>query len=142
MPRDKGATVLCGGETVVGPGGPDRPGYFYRPTVLTGIKPEMRVATEEVFGPVALLFVVDDADEALAAANGTEFGLGSSVWTRDAEERERFVEGLVAGQVFVNGMVVSMPQLPFGGVKASGIGRELAAPGIREFCNVKSVWVA
>ncbi|MGA8727022.1 MAG: aldehyde dehydrogenase family protein [Acidimicrobiales bacterium] len=139
--RDKGATVLCGGEPVLGPGGPDRPGYFYRPTVLTGIKPGMRVATEEVFGPVALLFVVDDADEALAAANGTEFGLGSSVWTRDAEERERFVEGLVAGQVFVNGMVVSMPQLPFGGVKASGIGRELAAPGIREFCNVKSVWL-
>ena len=139
--RDKGATVLCGGEPVVGPGGPDRPGYFYRPTVLTGIEPGMRVATEEVFGPVALLFVVDDANEALAAANGTEFGLGSSVWTRDAEERERFVEGLVAGQVFVNGMVVSMPQLPFGGVKASGIGRELAAPGIREFCNVKSVWV-
>jgi succinate-semialdehyde dehydrogenase / glutarate-semialdehyde dehydrogenase len=138
--RNKGAAVLCGGERVVGPGGPDRPGYFYRPTVLTGIKPGMRVATEEVFGPVALLFVVDDADEALAVANGTDFGLGSSVWTRDAAERQRFVEGLVAGQVFVNGMVASMPELPFGGVKASGFGRELAGPGIREFCNVKSVW--
>ncbi len=140
--RDKGAAVLCGGERVIGPAGPDRPGFFYRPTVLTGIKPGMRVATEEVFGPVALLSVVEDAEEALDVANGTDFGLGSSVWTRDAEERRRFVEGLEAGQVFVNGMVVSMPQLPFGGVKASGVGRELAAHGIREFCNVKSVWVA
>ncbi len=139
--RDKGATVLCGGERVVGPGGPGRPGYFYRPTVLTGIKPGMRVATEEVFGPVALVFVVDDAEEALAVANETDFGLGSSVWTREAGEQQRFVEGLQAGQVFVNGMVVSMPPLPFGGVKASGIGRELGAHGIREFCNVKSVWV-
>jgi succinate-semialdehyde dehydrogenase/glutarate-semialdehyde dehydrogenase len=138
--REKGATVLCGGGPAMGPGGPERPGYFYRPTVLTGIKPGMRVANEEVFGPVALLFVVDDADEALAVANGTEFGLGSSVWTRDAAERQLFIEGLAAGQVFVNGMVASMPPLPFGGVKASGIGRELAAHGIREFCNVKSVW--
>jgi succinate-semialdehyde dehydrogenase/glutarate-semialdehyde dehydrogenase len=140
--RDKGATVLCGGETVVGPGGREHPGNFYRPTVLTGIKPGMRVATEEVFGPVALLFVVDDADEALAVANETDFGLGSSVWTQDGEERERFVEGLAAGQVFVNGMVASMSPLPFGGIKASGVGRELGAHGIREFCNVKSVWVA
>ena len=140
--RSHGATILCGGERVVGPGGPDHPGFFYRPTVITGITPAMRVATEEVFGPVALLFSAADADEALALANATEFGLGSSVWTKDEEEQQQFVVGLQAGQVFVNGMVVSMPELPFGGIKSSGIGRELSAPGLHEFCNIKSVWVA
>jgi succinate-semialdehyde dehydrogenase/glutarate-semialdehyde dehydrogenase len=140
--RDKGATILCGGEPVVGPEGPDRPGFFYRPTVITGITPDMRVATEELFGPVAMLYVVDDADEALAVANATEFGLGSSVWTNDPDEQQQFVNELQAGQVFVNGMVVSMPQLPFGGIKSSGIGRELSAHGLHEFCNVKSVWIA
>ncbi len=140
--RAKGATILCGGERVVGPEGADHPGYFYRPTVITGMTPDMRVASEEVFGPVALLYVVADADEALAVANGTEFGLGSSVWTDDPDEQQRFVNDLDAGQVFVNGMVVSMPQLPFGGIKSSGIGRELSAHGLHEFCNVKSVWIA
>ncbi len=140
--RAHGASVLCGGRRVVGPEGPDRPGYFYRPTVLTGITGAMRVATEEVFGPVALLWVVDDADEALALANGTEFGLGSSVWTNDPDEQQRFVTELAAGQVFVNGMVVSMPELPFGGIKSSGVGRELSKFGLHEFCNIKSVWVA
>ncbi len=140
--RAHGASILCGGERVVGPEGPDHPGFFYRPTVITDITPAMRVATEEVFGPVALLYTVADADEALAVANGTEFGLGSSVWTNDPDEQQRFVTDLQAGQVFVNGMVVSMPQLPFGGIKSSGVGRELSAIGLREFCNVKSVWIA
>jgi succinate-semialdehyde dehydrogenase/glutarate-semialdehyde dehydrogenase len=140
--RSLGATILCGGERVVGPGGPEHPGNFYRPTVITDITPAMRVFTEEVFGPVALLYTVADADEALALANGTEFGLGSSVWTQDPDEQQRFVVGLDAGQVFVNGMVASMPQLPFGGIKSSGIGRELADIGLHEFCNVKSVWIA
>ncbi|HUY65194.1 MAG TPA: aldehyde dehydrogenase family protein [Acidimicrobiales bacterium] len=140
--RAHGASILCGGERVIGPEGPNRPGFFYRPTVITGITPAMRVATEEVFGPVALLYTVTDADEALAVANGTEFGLGASVWTRDADEQQRFVTDLQAGQVFVNGMVASMPPLPFGGIKSSGIGRELSAHGLREFCNVKSVWIA
>ncbi|HEX3980496.1 MAG TPA: aldehyde dehydrogenase family protein [Acidimicrobiales bacterium] len=140
--RSHGASILCGGERVIGPGGVDHPGFFYRPTVITGITPAMRVATEEVFGPVALLYTAADADEALALANGTEFGLGSSVWTTDPDEQQRFVTGLQAGQVFVNGMVVSMPELPFGGIKSSGVGRELAAFGLHEFCNVKSVWVA
>jgi len=140
--RAKGATILCGGERVVGPGGPDHPGCFYRPTVVTDIAPGMRVATEEVFGPVALLYTVADGDEALALANDTEFGLGSSVWTNDPDEQQRFVVGLQAGQVFVNGMVVSMPQLPFGGIKSSGVGRELSSFGLHEFCNVKSVWIA
>jgi succinate-semialdehyde dehydrogenase/glutarate-semialdehyde dehydrogenase len=140
--RRHGASILCGGERVVGPEGPDKAGYFYRPTVIGDITPEMRVATEEVFGPVALLFRVASAEEALAVANGTDFGLGSSVWTRDPDEQQQFIRGLEAGQVFVNGMVVSMPELPFGGIKTSGVGRELSQHGIREFCNIKSVWVA
>jgi succinate-semialdehyde dehydrogenase / glutarate-semialdehyde dehydrogenase len=140
--RSKGATILCGGERVVGPGGSGHPGFFYRPTVITGITPAMRVATEEVFGPVALLFRVASADEALRMANGTEFGLGSSVWSTEPDEQLRFVNDLEAGLVFVNGMVASMPPLPFGGIKSSGHGRELSAHGIREFCNIKSVSLA
>jgi succinate-semialdehyde dehydrogenase/glutarate-semialdehyde dehydrogenase len=134
--RDKGANVLCGGTR------PEGPGFFYPPTVVTGITPDMRVATEEVFGPVALLYRVDDAEEALRVANDTGFGLGASVWTNDDGERRRFVEGLEAGMVFVNAMVVSTPELPFGGTKRSGYGRELSALGIREFCEAKSVWAA
>ena len=83
-----------------------------------------------------------NADEALAVANDTEFGLGSSVWTTDPDEQQQFCTGLAAGQVFVNGMTASMPQLPFGGIKSSGIGRELGSYGLHEFCNVKSVWIA
>lgn len=140
--RHQGASILCGGQRVVGPQGIAHPGFFYRPTVITGITPSMRVATEEVFGPVALLFTVDSADGALALANDTEFGLGSSVWTNDLAEQRRFIAELQAGQVFVNGIVTSMPQLPFGGVKSSGVGRELSRHGLLEFCNVKSVWIA
>ncbi len=140
--RAKGASVLCGGGPVMGPEGPDHPGFFYAPTVITDLGPAMRVATEEVFGPVALLFTAADADEALTLANDTEFGLGSSVWTNDVDEQRRFTTELQAGQVFVNGMVASMPQLPFGGVKSSGHGRELSVQGLREFCNIKSVWIA
>jgi succinate-semialdehyde dehydrogenase / glutarate-semialdehyde dehydrogenase len=132
---DKGARVLCGGTA------PDGPGWYYPPTVLAGITPEMRVHTEEVFGPVATLYRVADIDEAIELANGTEFGLGANAWTSDEQERTRFVRDLVAGMVFINGNVTSYPQLPFGGVKTSGHGRELAAHGIREFCNIKSVWV-
>jgi succinate-semialdehyde dehydrogenase / glutarate-semialdehyde dehydrogenase len=134
--RAKGAAVLCGGAPKEGPG------FFYPPTVITNITPEMRVASEEVFGPVALLHRVEDVDDALSVANDTGFGLGASVWTNDAHEQDRFVEGLEVGMVFVNAMVASTPELPFGGTKRSGYGRELAALGIREFCEAKSVWVA
>jgi succinate-semialdehyde dehydrogenase/glutarate-semialdehyde dehydrogenase len=102
----------------------------------------MRVATEEVFGPVALLYRVSSADEALDVANGTEFGLGSSVWSNEPDEQQRFITELQAGQVFVNGMVSSMPQLPFGGIKNSGHGRELSDFGLHEFCNIKAVCIA
>ncbi|HYL52586.1 MAG TPA: NADP-dependent succinic semialdehyde dehydrogenase [Acidimicrobiia bacterium] len=133
--RAKGATVLCGGERL------DRPGWFYPPTVVTGITSDMRMFHEEVFGPVAELFRVADLDEAIELSNATVFGLGSNVWTRDAAEQERFIRDVQAGGVFVNGMTTSYPELPFGGVKESGYGRELDTHGIHEFCNVKTVWV-
>ena len=102
----------------------------------------MDVFTEEVFGPVAMVYRVADIDEAISLANATRFGLGSNAWTADEEEQERFVRDLEAGQTFINGMVASFPVLPFGGIKASGHGRELADHGIREFMNIKTVWVA
>jgi succinate-semialdehyde dehydrogenase / glutarate-semialdehyde dehydrogenase len=134
--KAKGAAVLCGGAPMEGPG------FFYPPTVITNITPDMRVASEEVFGPVALLYRAEDATDALSVANDTGFGLGASVWTNDPHEQSRFIEGLEVGMVFVNAMVASTPELPFGGTKRSGYGRELAALGIREFCEAKSVWVA
>jgi len=131
-----GASVLAGGTV------PDRDGWFYEPTVLTGVTPEMRLYAEEAFGPVATVYRAADREEALAIANGTTFGLSSAVWTADPDEEEWFADNLDAGAVFVNGMTVSFPELPFGGVKDSGVGRELAAAGIREFCNLKTVWKA
>jgi succinate-semialdehyde dehydrogenase / glutarate-semialdehyde dehydrogenase len=131
----KGAKALCGGAAT------DGPGFYYPPTVLAGITPDMRVHGEEVFGPVATLYRVPDIDAAIELANGTEFGLGANAWTEDETEQARFTRDLVAGMVFINGNVTSYPQLPFGGVKTSGFGRELFSQGIREFCNVKSVWV-
>ncbi|WP_329170605.1 NADP-dependent succinic semialdehyde dehydrogenase [Streptomyces sp. NBC_01693] len=132
----KGATVLCGGGR---PAGLDR-GWFYEPTVLTGITPDMRIHREETFGPVATLYRVANLDEAVDLANDTPFGLSSNVWTRDAGEMDRCVRDLEAGGVFFNGMTASHPALPFGGVKRSGYGRELAGHGIREFCNATTVW--
>jgi succinate-semialdehyde dehydrogenase / glutarate-semialdehyde dehydrogenase len=131
----KGARVLCGGAS------PDRPGFYYLPTVLAGITTDMRVYYEEVFGPVASLYRVADIDEAIDLANVTEFGLGANAWTNDEAERSRFARDLTAGLVFINGNVTSYPQLPFGGVKKSGFGRELSSHGIREFCNIKTVWI-
>jgi succinate-semialdehyde dehydrogenase/glutarate-semialdehyde dehydrogenase len=131
----KGATIVCGGER------PSGPGWFYPPTIVSGITPDMRIFHEEVFGPVASLYEVNDIDEAIDLANATVFGLGSNAWTRDPDERARFVRDIDAGAVFVNGMTTSYPELPFGGVKQSGYGRELSAHGIHEFCNIKTVWV-
>ena len=130
-----GATVLCGGARI------DRPGWWYPPTVVTGLTPVMKMWSDEVFGPVAGLFRASSYEQAVELANGTAFGLGANAWTNDPEEQQRFVEDLDAGMVFINGMVTSFPQLPFGGVRNSGYGRELSAHGIREFCNIKSVWV-
>ncbi len=133
---EKGANVLAGGSA------PDRDGWFYTPTVLEGVTPEMRLYLEEAFGPVATVYRAESREDALRLANGTTFGLSSSVWTADTDEQEWFVDHLDAGAVFVNGMTASHPELPFGGVKDSGVGRELAAAGIREFCNLKTVWKA
>jgi succinate-semialdehyde dehydrogenase / glutarate-semialdehyde dehydrogenase len=131
----KGAKALCGGAA------PDLPGFYYPPTVLSGITPEMRVHMEETFGPVATLYRVAGIDEAIDLANGTTFGLGANAWTNDEAERSRFTRDLAAGMVFINGNVTSYPDLPFGGIKRSGYGRELFSQGIREFCNIKSVWI-
>jgi succinate-semialdehyde dehydrogenase/glutarate-semialdehyde dehydrogenase len=132
---DQGGKVLCGGQ------GPDRAGWWYPPTVVADLTPAMRMWSEEVFGPVAGLYRVSSYQEAIELANGTSFGLGSNAWTGDPDEQARFATDLDAGSVFVNGMVTSYPELPFGGVKNSGYGRELSAHGIREFCNIKTVWV-
>lgn len=131
-----GATVLTGGTV------PEGDGFFYPPTVIADLPDDARLVMEEAFGPVATVYRAADVDDALAIANQTPFGLSSAVWTTDPAEQERVARDLDAGAVFINGMTVSYPELPFGGIKNSGIGRELAAAGIREFCNLKTVWRA
>jgi succinate-semialdehyde dehydrogenase / glutarate-semialdehyde dehydrogenase len=130
-----GARVLTGGNRL------DRPGTFFEPTVLVDLDINAPVSCEEIFGPVAMLFRASNIDEAIRIANATPFGLGSAAWTNDSEEQAKFIEELEAGCVFINGMVASDPRLPFGGVKHSGYGRELAEFGIREFVNIKTVWI-
>lgn len=130
-----GARLVCGGAPLPGPGA------FYAPTILAEVTPGMAAFDEETFGPVAAVVRARDAEHALALANATPFGLGASVWTRDAARGEAMARRIEAGSVFVNGLVKSDPRLPFGGIKASGYGRELAASGMREFMNQKTVWI-
>jgi succinate-semialdehyde dehydrogenase/glutarate-semialdehyde dehydrogenase len=127
--------VLTGGSAI------DGPGWYYPPTVITGITKQMRIYSEEIFGPVATLWRVGDIDEAIALANDSEFGLGANAWTEDPTEQQRFIDELESGMVFVNWMTTSYVELPFGGVKRSGYGRELSAHGIREFSVIKTVWI-
>jgi succinate-semialdehyde dehydrogenase/glutarate-semialdehyde dehydrogenase len=130
-----GARLLTGGHPL------KRPGNFYAPTVLTDIPKNSPAYQEEFFGPVASIFRVKSVDEAIQLANDSRFGLGASAWTNDPDETERFVNELEAGMVFLNKMVASDPRVPFGGVKHSGHGRELSVQGIREFVNIKTVWL-
>src|SRR5437867_2123748 len=131
-----GAKLLTGGNRIHGPG------FFYEPTVLVNVPRESPAYREEVFGPVASIFRVSDANQAIEMANDSSFGLGASAWTNNPEEQELFTSDLEAGMVFINAMVASDPRLPFGGVKRSGFGRELGAAGIREFTNTKTIWIS
>jgi succinate-semialdehyde dehydrogenase/glutarate-semialdehyde dehydrogenase len=130
-----GARVLTGGKPL------DRPGNFYAPTVLTDIPEQSPAYREELFGPVASMFRAKDLNHAIQIANASRFGLGASAWTNDPTERERFINDIDSGMVFINRMVASDPRIPFGGVKWSGHGRELGVHGIREFTNIKTVWI-
>lgn len=130
-----GAVARLGGHMLPGPG------FYYAPTILDRVRPGMRAYGEELFGPVAVVLRAQDEAEAVRLANDSRFGLGASVWTRDTAKGERFARAFEAGSCFVNGMVKSDPRLPFGGIKDSGYGRELSAHGIREFVNVKTVWI-
>jgi succinate-semialdehyde dehydrogenase/glutarate-semialdehyde dehydrogenase/succinyl-CoA reductase len=132
---DKGAEVLTGGERAKTNG----KGYFYKPTILDNISPKMRVAYEEVFGPVAPITVVENETEAIRLTNESEYGLGASIWTNDIDKAERLSRAVESGIVSVNNVVASDPRVPFGGVKKSGFGRELSRYGMLEFVNVKSI---
>lgn len=135
-----GAKILTGGRRMKFEGDLGR-GHFYEPTVLADIPKDSPAYRDEIFGPVASLFRVSTMDEAIELANATTFGLGAAAWTNDEQERARFIDEIEAGCVFINGMVASDPRLPFGGVKHSGYGRELSEFGIREFVNIKTVWI-
>ena len=132
---EAGAQLKTGGKRIEGQG------WFYPPTVLSGVRPGMPAFDEETFGPVAAVIRARDTDEAIELANRSRFGLGASIWTSDSIRAEALASEIEAGSVFVNGAVKSDPRLPFGGIKTSGYGRELADVGIREFVNIKTVWV-
>ena len=131
-----GAKLLIGGKRVQGPGA------YFEPTVLSNVKKGIPVYQEETFGPVLAIIPVKDEQEAVDTANDSEFGLGGSLWSQDVLKAEKLARKIETGAVFINGMVKSDPRLPFGGIKKSGYGRELSDYGIREFVNIKSVWIA
>ena len=133
--RARGARLVVGGAPLPGRG------FFYQPTILDGVSPEMPAFCEETFGPVAAVIRVRDAEEAIALANASDYGLGATLWTQNLARARQLVRQIEAGVVFVNGMVASDPRLPFGGIKRSGYGRELSGFGIREFTNIKTVWI-
>ena len=132
---EKGAVILCGGKKLKGEG------FYYAPTILANLKKGMPAYDDEIFGPVASLIKANDEEEAIAIANDSEFGLGASLWTRDLNKAKVLASKIESGSVFVNGMVKSDPRLPFGGIKNSGYGRELSHYGIKEFVNIKTVWI-
>jgi succinate-semialdehyde dehydrogenase/glutarate-semialdehyde dehydrogenase len=132
--KAKGARVLMSGQTFTN-------GLFFTPCVVINTKPTMKILNEEVFGPIAPIIVVKDEDEAVRVANHTEYGLGASIWSRNIDRAERLAARIDAGTVTINDMVKSDPRLPFGGVKKSGIGRELSHYGLKEFVNVKTIVV-
>ena len=131
--KKKGAEILLGGTEIEGNG------FFYKPTVLTNVKPDMRIAKEETFGPVAPITIVEDESEAIRLANDVEFGLGATIWTKDLAKAEKMSRRIESGIVSVNNVVISDPRIPFGGIKHSGFGRELSRYGMLEFVNIKSV---
>jgi succinate-semialdehyde dehydrogenase/glutarate-semialdehyde dehydrogenase len=141
LDEDVRKTIAAGAKAVTGGQRIDRPGNFFAPTVLTHVPKNSPAYCEEFFGPVASLFRARDLDHAIQIANDSRFGLGASVWTNDDRERERLINEIETGMVFVNRMVASDPRLPFGGVKQSGYGRELGVHGIREFVDIKTVWI-
>lgn len=130
-----GASILLGGDR------PEREGAFFNPTIITNLKPGMRAYEEELFGPVAAIFVVEDADEAVAIANSSRYGLGATIWTKNIEKGQQLARKVDSGAVYINQMMASSPNVPFGGVKKSGYGRELSHLGIREFVNQKTIWI-
>jgi succinate-semialdehyde dehydrogenase/glutarate-semialdehyde dehydrogenase len=136
------ASVAAGAHLVLGGHPIEGPGFFYPPTILAEVAPGMPAYHEEMFGPVASVIRVADVEQAIAVANDTPFGLGGSVWDRDTVRAGEVAERIEAGAVFINGMVKSDPRLPFGGIKASGYGRELSYFGIQEFVNIQTVWIA
>jgi succinate-semialdehyde dehydrogenase/glutarate-semialdehyde dehydrogenase len=132
---DMGASIITGGKRL------KADGNFFAPTIITDLDPAMSVFKEETFGPVAAIIIANDDEDAIRHANTSKFGLGASVWTKDPEKTALFAEKIESGSVFFNGIVKSDPRLPFGGIKNSGYGRELSAYGIKEFVNIKTIWM-
>jgi len=138
LERQVSESVNAGAKVLIGGSKPEGQGYYYNPTVITNVKPNMPAYHEELFGPVAALFVVENQEEAIELANDTQYGLGAAIWSADTEKAKSVGGAIETGTIAINGMVKSDPHIPFGGVKKSGYGRELSEFGIKEFLNVKT----